>query len=561
MALLGIAGLFTGVPVLRSVPDALDLVADGGLWDSIGPLVLVQLVELALLAVACFVLAWLVSQGDPVGRAIAVVVGASLAFGVLVGDVLDGTSATITVVASVGGLLFLTLPPRVRAFFAARRPPGDVPSSVVAAEAIVVMLMGLVLAVGIACLPVTPVKAKFGVVGLALIGISIAGIKQRRRLPTADPAARTLASGLMAGVVLAIVLGREGALTGPLLVLLGVAVSVVVLLWLPHDSQAFYGNRPAADDVADEDGRDMVELPSARPRQANRSLWAERTEAPPPDDATSPRPAARSVRVRRADASPSDAAAPPQRPPSRSPAPSPPPPPPPPPTPRSRPRPGPIGASGWADDDPSPRRSASAPTSPPPAAALAPSTPPVWLLDAPPPGFWPPERPRAQPRQYEMVDVGPPSADGHLVAPGVGLRFDTTSWFPALDRREQVRGAYLVSLVMFDDGGVVSAFRGTSTLVVTSSRLLGVCPRGDSVEGPLDPAAGRVAAWTILLDQIDWVQAEGSPAGGHLMIRGRDAERPWALLAKVREATDGAFRPAPLADLAEVVNRAKSPSA
>ena len=110
---------------------------------------------------------------------------------------------------------------------------------------------------------------------------------------------------------------------------------------------------------------------------------------------------------------------------------------------------------------------------------------------------------------------------------------------------------------MFDDSAVETAFRGRSTLLVTTARLLGVCPRGDSADGPLDPGAGRVAAWSVLLDQVDWVQAEGSANGGHLVLKPSGSDGPWALLTKPRVAVEGAFRPAPLSDLADVVNRAK----
>ncbi len=202
------------------------------------------------------------------------------------------------------------------------------------------------------------------------------------------------------------------------------------------------------------------------------------------------------------------------------------------------------------------------PTPPPPAARRpADPTPPRWLLDAPPAGFWPPERRRADGRQHEIVELGPTSPDDLHAAPGVGIHFDTTSWFPILEGREQVRGAYLVSMVMFDESGAAEAFRGTSTLLVTSSRLLGVCPRGESPAGPLDSAAGRVAAWTMQLDHLDWVRAEGAADVGHLILKGRASDRPWARLAKPRAAVDGAFQPAPLGDLADVVNGAKHSTA
>ena len=55
---------------------------------------------------------------------------------------------------------------------------------------------------------------------------------------------------------------------------------------------------------------------------------------------------------------------------------------------------------------------------------------------------------------------------------------------------------------------------------------------------------GRVVAWRVLLDQVDWVRAEGSADGGHLILKGYDADRPWALMTKPRVAVEGEFQPA-----------------
>ena len=167
------------------------------------------------------------------------------------------------------------------------------------------------------------------------------------------------------------------------------------------------------------------------------------------------------------------------------------------------------------------------------------------------------ERKRADPRRYEIIQLGPTAPDELQLAPDLGIRFDTTSWFPVLEGREQVRGAYLVSMAMFGDGPSGTAFRGTSTLLVTSARLVGVCAKGESGAGPLDAVGGRVAVWRVLLDQIDWVRPEGSAEGGHLALKGWDSDRPWALVAKPRVAVEGAFRPTALSELAELVNRAK----
>src|SRR5205085_8820977 len=154
---------------------------------------------------ACFLLAWQLSQADPVARIMTVVVAGSLAFGLLAGNGFDDGSSTITMLCSFAAVGWLTVPPRAKEFFAGRAS-GPAPTPVVAAEALVVMLAAVLLAVGVAYLPVLSVRAKYGVVGLALIGIAVTCFRSRRRLSTGDPGARTLVSGLMGGAAVALLL-------------------------------------------------------------------------------------------------------------------------------------------------------------------------------------------------------------------------------------------------------------------------------------------------------------------------------------------------------------------
>lgn len=522
VALLVGAGLFLGVPVLQELPDAVSFAADGGLWESFGLLVVVLLVELGLLAGACLVLAWQLTQGDAVARVVAVVVGSSLAFGLVVGDGLGTTDGLVTALCAAGVVGCLAALPGARAFFASRRPPGGSPASVVAAEAIVVLLAAVLLATGVAYLPLASLDARLAVAGLAMIGISVACLRVRRRLGTGDPAARKIVSGLMVGYGAAVLLGTEGSFTGPLFIPLGVAASVVVLLWVPHESQALFGGESAAGGgVADEGRRAgparQPEWGPAATGRAKAPLVAGSSGSTEPPATGPPPPAA-----------------------SSGPEPS---------------RESPPGSTG-------PARPPSS-TGPPPG-HRPPGTeprvgpePPPWLLDRPPEGFWPPQPRTVAPRQYEVVEVDPSVPTDLHAAPALGFRFDATSWFPTVAGPEVARGAFLVSMVMFDDSPTATAFRGTSTMVVTSSRVVGVCARGESAAGRLDPAVGRVAAWHVLLDEIDWVRAEGSAEGGHVTVRGAGADRPWALLAKPRAVVEGAFRPARPADVAELVNRAK----
>ena len=254
IGLLCVAGLFTGIPVLQNLPDAFELLTEGGLWDSFGLLVVVLLAELGLFAVACFLLAWQLSQGDPVARVVTVVVAGSLAFGLLLGNGLDDGSATVTLLCSIAAVVALTVPPRVKEFFA-DRAPGPAPTPVVAAEALLSCSRPSSWRSGVAYLPLMSVKAKYALVGLGMIGIAVSCFRGRRRLSTGDPGARTLVSGLMAGAVVAMLLGGDGSLTGPLYIPLGMALAIVGLLWVPPESQAFFTAGRSMDvDAADGDG-------------------------------------------------------------------------------------------------------------------------------------------------------------------------------------------------------------------------------------------------------------------------------------------------------------------
>ena len=99
--------------------------------------------ELGLVAGACFLLAWQLSQGDAVARVVAIVVAGSLAFGLLVGDGLDdAVGHGDPGVLGGGGRRASPSPPRARDFFA-DRPAGErPPAPVVAAEAVVVVALG-----------------------------------------------------------------------------------------------------------------------------------------------------------------------------------------------------------------------------------------------------------------------------------------------------------------------------------------------------------------------------------------------------------------------------------
>ena len=59
----------------------------------------------------------------------------------------------------------------------------------------------------------------------------------------------------MAGAAVAILLGGDGSLTGPLFIPLGLALAIVGLLWVPQEGQALFNAGRSLDvDATDGDG-------------------------------------------------------------------------------------------------------------------------------------------------------------------------------------------------------------------------------------------------------------------------------------------------------------------
>ena len=139
------------------------------------------------------------------------------------------------------------------------------------------------------------------------------------------------------------------------------------------------------------------------------------------------------------------------------------------------------------------------------------------------------------------------------------LTYDQQSWFAVPEPGEQVHGALLVTMLMVDDDPGSAAhpvFQGSSTLLVTDRRLAGVCPKGSSAFGPLDARNGPVVLWSVPVGSLDRVALGSSSSGPHLSIGRVGGPSSWLLLARPRLAEAGAFRPADMDELLDLVRRA-----
>lgn len=160
---------------------------------------------------------------------------------------------------------------------------------------------------------------------------------------------------------------------------------------------------------------------------------------------------------------------------------------------------------------------------------------------------------------------------GTSVAPmaAIDLMPSGTSWFPRSASGEPVEArlvARVVGHIAVDsnlgpahdraDARFVPAFRGWSTVVLTSGRLAGICPRGEALSGPVDFDRGTVVGWSYPLAHVaaaGVVEASGRPV---VAIRSTDDLVGGVMLESVHRVVDGRLEPARPDELAVALNTA-----
>jgi hypothetical protein len=169
---------------------------------------------------------------------------------------------------------------------------------------------------------------------------------------------------------------------------------------------------------------------------------------------------------------------------------------------------------------------------------------------------------------FALVPAGPSS-----VAPMIALALgpDRSSWFPALAQGEAAEGRFVARVTghvglnpMIEpahgrrDSRLVPAFRGWSTVVLTAGRLVGICPRGDALSGPVDFDRGTVVAWSFPLRHVDAarvVDAGGAPV---VAVRSTDRLVGGLTLASVHRVVEAGLQPIAPEELAATLNTATS---
>ncbi|HVF14530.1 MAG TPA: hypothetical protein VM942_08020 [Acidimicrobiales bacterium] len=165
------------------------------------------------------------------------------------------------------------------------------------------------------------------------------------------------------------------------------------------------------------------------------------------------------------------------------------------------------------------------------------------------------------------VVAGGPSSAAPMVA--IGLGPDQSSWFPRVARSESVEARFVARVTGHigvdralepargrQHARLVPAFLGWSTVVLTTGRLAGICPRGEAVSGPVDFARGTVVAWSFPLRHAEAAGVVDAGGGPMVAVRSTDRLVGGVMLVGAHRIADGSLVPLAPDDLAVVLNTA-----
>jgi len=163
--------------------------------------------------------------------------------------------------------------------------------------------------------------------------------------------------------------------------------------------------------------------------------------------------------------------------------------------------------------------------------------------------------------------AGGPSSTVPLAA--LDLAPDRSSWFPLVASQEPAEGRFVARVTAHigldpmltpahgrRQARLVPAFRGWSTVVLTTGRLAGICPRGEALSGPVDFERGTAVAWSFPLRHVDAAGVVDAGGGPVVAVRSTDRLVGGITLAAVHRAADGGLRPVAPEELAAAVNTA-----
>jgi hypothetical protein len=166
-----------------------------------------------------------------------------------------------------------------------------------------------------------------------------------------------------------------------------------------------------------------------------------------------------------------------------------------------------------------------------------------------------------------VVVAGGPSSAAPMVA--IDLGPDPASWFPRVTGAETVEARYVARVtghIGLDPAleparsrqraRLVPAFRGWSTVVLTTGRIAGICPRGEAVSGPVDFERGTIVAWSFPLGHVEAAGVVEGGGGPVVAVRSTGRLVGGIALAAAHRVIDGGLVSVSADELAVAVNTA-----
>lgn len=206
---------------------------------------------------------------------------------------------------------------------------------------------------------------------------------------------------------------------------------------------------------------------------------------------------------------------------------------------------------------------------------LSASSPPTWRADvqsvsADGSSFSRGPAESGQPRlpRVELLTRERLTAADELVSTRLGVQYNRRTWFPCLPASETSGEKWVVMIETKADRSRNSIsstdspdtrdveVSGKSTLLVTTTRILGACAQGRCLLGPLGPLEGPVAVWDFSFDGVSSVthMAAEAQEGESIALTALWHSEPTLYIRSPRKLVDGKLRVVNLEELIDAIS-------
>jgi hypothetical protein len=241
VALMLLAAAFCFYIGLKPMPDIVQVTFSGNQFGAaVGAPILAVLLVFTAFGGACLYLARRLMLADRVARGLSYVLLAGLG-GTIAVTGSPTTQLTLTMVASFASLAVLALFPNVQRFFT-NGPDSLLPVPVTIACTLLQAWAAVMAIVGICLLPCGALSQRLVIGGLVMVCLALLAVWCAREVKAGSPTGRSSATiGAVIYGFASLVVGRN---TPAVIVPLSMAIGVMAFLWLPLQSQQFFGASP-----------------------------------------------------------------------------------------------------------------------------------------------------------------------------------------------------------------------------------------------------------------------------------------------------------------------------